>query len=52
MQLDIVRPVIRGNLLEQGWRRKRIRRDHEPRAPSAQAVLMLRTYLLETLERS
>ncbi|WP_228383752.1 hypothetical protein [Sphingopyxis fribergensis] len=49
MQLDIVRPVIRGNLLEQGWRRRRIRRDHESRVASSQAVLMIRTYVLETL---
>src|SRR3546814_8056963 len=49
MQLDIVWPVIRGNLLEQGWRRRRIRRDHESRVASSQAVLMLRTYVLETL---
>ena len=49
MQLDIVRPVIRGDLLEQGWRRRRVRRDHEFRVAGAQAVQMLCPYGLETL---
>src|SRR3546814_18212347 len=48
MQLDIVWPVIRGNLLAPGWRRRRISRDPASRVATSRAVLMLPHYFLTT----